>query len=189
MEYFIYNTQEAELEFGKDKTLNPKEQISQWAINYIKKHIKDRGLNFEPIIKYSEKGKPFFPLNPQLYFSISHTNRYIALCFDSNPIGIDIEKQRICNQSIANRFFHKNEADYLSHIIDKNLKDQDFTKIWTLKEAYVKAIGTGISNNFKNFYISLYPKIEIHNNPEKTSLIHKFLPEYGIYLSICIIEN
>ncbi|KAM3209038.1 hypothetical protein ACQJBY_063618 [Aegilops geniculata] len=85
-----------------------------------------------------------------LHFNISHTSSLIAcgIAMDAN-IGIDIEeKKRKTTKSIlslARRFFTASEADYLAEISDSYAQEKEFFKLWTLKEAYVKALGLGLS--------------------------------------------
>lgn len=188
MEFFVFSTNEAKDIFGEDNNLTKPKQVSLWAKQLVQKYIKDKGFTFEPIISYSQEGKPFFLNNTSLHFSISHNNNYIAICFSEKEIGIDIENKRKAKLEIAKRFLHKKEAEYLSSISDQESLDIAFTKIWTLKEAYVKCIGTGIANTFNTFYITLEPEIEIHNSKD-VQINSFYLEEQGLYVSICELEN
>lgn len=96
---------------------------------------------------------------PPLHFNISHTSSLIAcgVTLDS-PIGIDVEeKQRTTKNNIlsfARRYFSPHEVESLSIISDPEIQRLEFLKLWTLKEAYVKALGRGFSAApFKNFTI------------------------------------
>ncbi|TVU37707.1 hypothetical protein EJB05_11037 [Eragrostis curvula] len=99
-----------------------------------------------------------------LYFNISHTSSLIACCITmGTPIGIDIEeKKRKTAKSIlslARRYFTPPEVDYLSKIPDPEAQQKEFIKLWTLKEAYVKALGRGFSGApFNKFSIMLTEK-------------------------------
>ncbi|KAG4970701.1 hypothetical protein JHK85_037122 [Glycine max] len=92
-------------------------------------------------------------------------------------IGIDVEeKQRRLKNDIlafAQRFFSPHEIEMLTHIADPELRLQEFIKLWTLKESYVKAIGRGFSASpFKTFTIRLrdhHVKGDIHAPPLITS--------------------
>ena len=61
-------------------------------------------------------------------------------------IGVDIEKLRSYDERIAERFFSKEEQEYLKHTDEK---DENFTRIWTSKEAYGKFTGKGITDGLK----------------------------------------
>ncbi|XP_031399279.1 uncharacterized protein LOC116209687 isoform X2 [Punica granatum] len=64
-------------------------------------------------------------------------------------IGIDLEEKdrKIKNNivSFARRYFTAHEVEMLSSIPDPETQRQHFIKLWTLKEAYVKALGKGFS--------------------------------------------
>uniref|UniRef100_A0A9R1WVE1 holo-[acyl-carrier-protein] synthase n=1 Tax=Lactuca sativa TaxID=4236 RepID=A0A9R1WVE1_LACSA len=77
-----------------------------------------------------------------------------SLEFRKNPhgkpeIGIDVEdKQRTMKNNIlsfAKRYFTFEEVELLSAISDPEVQRHEFIKLWTLKEAYVKALGRGFS--------------------------------------------
>src|SRR5262249_14109583 len=96
-------------------------------------------------------GKPSIEsVDPQtraLSFSLSHTRGCVAFAITSNALlGIDVERidrsQRA--QEIADRFFSKEEATWLSRY-SGDLRNIHFTELWTLKEAFIKAIGVGLS--------------------------------------------
>ncbi|KAF9626213.1 hypothetical protein IFM89_031340 [Coptis chinensis] len=87
---------------------------------------------------------------PPLHFNLSHTSSLIACGVTVDmPIGIDVEeKQRKTRNnllSLAQRYFTLDEVDYLNTISNPEIQRQEFIKLWTLKEAYVKALGRGFS--------------------------------------------
>ncbi|CAI9301090.1 unnamed protein product [Lactuca saligna] len=100
---------------------------------------------------------------PPLQFNLSHTSSLIAcgVTIDSS-IGIDVEeKQRTMKNSIlsfAKRYFTFEEVELLSAISDPEVQRHEFIKLWTLKEAYVKALGRGFSGApFSTFTIRFRP--------------------------------
>ncbi|MCD7471167.1 hypothetical protein HAX54_011480 [Datura stramonium] len=96
---------------------------------------------------------------PPLHFNISHTSSLVACGVTVNsPIGVDVEaKQRTVKHNVltlARRYFSEHELEALTAIKDPQLQHQEFMKLWTLKEAYVKALGRGFSGApFKTFTI------------------------------------
>ncbi|KAH9738143.1 ACPS domain-containing protein [Citrus sinensis] len=95
-----------------------------------------------------ENGDKWCP--PPLHFNISHTSSLVACGVTVNvPIGIDVEeKQRRLKNKIlafAKRYFSPDEVKLLTAISDPEIQRQEFIKLWTLKEAYVKAVGRGFS--------------------------------------------
>lgn len=96
---------------------------------------------------------------PPMHFNISHTSSLIACGVTMDVrIGIDVEeKQRKIKHNIlafAKRYFSPYEVEILAAITDHEVQRQEFIKLWTLKEAYVKALGRGFSAApFKTFTI------------------------------------
>ncbi|XP_073004620.1 uncharacterized protein [Typha latifolia] len=98
---------------------------------------------------------------PSLQFNVSHTSSLIACGITLDVrIGIDVEeKQRKTinsTLSLARRYFSHSEVEYLGSFSDSDTQQREFIKLWTLKEAYVKALGRGFSGApFKDFTVQL----------------------------------
>ncbi|KAA8516731.1 hypothetical protein F0562_016763 [Nyssa sinensis] len=114
---------------------------------------------------------------PPLHFNISHTSSLIAcgVTVDS-LIGIDVEeKQRTIKNNIlsfAQRYFSRHEVELLTSIPDTEVQRQEFIKLWTLKEAYVKALGRGFSGApFKTFTIRYGAAISGNFNSEASEIV------------------
>jgi 4'-phosphopantetheinyl transferase len=89
--------------------------------------------------------------------SLSHSGNY-ALCAITNNdslIGCDIEthKPRVNIDAIAKSFFAENEALLLSNL-NEGEKSRFFYRLWTCKEAWLKAQGLGIANGLKRIQIN-----------------------------------
>ena len=112
-------------------------------------------LPYDIIISRDSFGKPYAPNLPGIFFSISHSENFIAAVISDNPVGIDVEKLRILPVKASKKVCCDEELHY---IFGKNKADIDFNKeqsfdtikrfleIWTAKEAYFKCIGTGIKS-------------------------------------------
>ncbi|XP_020972359.1 uncharacterized protein LOC107626383 isoform X1 [Arachis ipaensis] len=122
---------------------------------------------------------------PQLHFNISHTSSLIACGVTvGSPIGIDVEeKQRRLKNDVlafARRYFSPYEIEMLTQIADPELRRLELIKLWTLKEAYVKAVGKGFSNSpFNTFTVRLghHTKTGIHLRPHGMSKAHEITVE------------
>ena len=79
-------------------------------------------------------------------FNISHTRDSIAMVVCQKPCGIDIEAaDRAARfREVAERFFSPAEAQGL-RVLDDAAGRRRFIETWTLKEAFVKALGRGLS--------------------------------------------
>ena len=111
-----------------------------------------------------EHGKPEVVDAPvPLRFNLSHTSDHIVCVVTPNHnVGIDIEHTARKNDvlAIANRFFSKREVIDLFKLPIEQQSDR-FFDYWTLKEAYMKARGEGISLGLSNFGFSVANKPDI----------------------------
>lgn len=95
-----------------------------------------------------------------LYFNVSHSNDKIVYALSLNKnLGIDIEyiRDNVEECNIAQKFFHKNEYAFIKQLNDCNqqLAKMAFFHCWTRKEAFIKAIGLGLSHSLKEFEVEL----------------------------------
>lgn len=104
----------------------------------------------------SEHGKPSLTPNQNLEFNVSHTKGMAVLGFCRGcRIGIDVEHIRTDFQTseIAERFFSETERAAL-RAIPLEQRHKAFFRIWTRKEAYIKALGEGLSHPLHQFDVS-----------------------------------
>lgn len=100
-------------------------------------------------IIFSEHGKPMLPPDKAaLNFNISHSGKYAVCCTSDSQVGCDIERITDEHLSVAQRFFHKNEQEYLD---ESENKAEAFCRIWTRKESYLKLTGAGITTSLSDF--------------------------------------
>jgi 4'-phosphopantetheinyl transferase len=97
----------------------------------------------------NEFGKPILLADgpPPLYFNLTHSRGAIALAVSGErEVGIDIEERYrpVDYLALAERFFAQPEACHLRGLHPNELPDA-FLAIWTLKEAFVKGIGRGLT--------------------------------------------
>ncbi len=99
---------------------------------------------------YDEYGKPSLisshshSLTP--YFSISHCKEGIAVVVADEPVGIDIEGIRHWEDDLIEQVMNEEERLAVSGLAVSGEKDRWFTRLWTQKEAVLKAQGTGIQS-------------------------------------------
>lgn len=110
------------------------------------------------VLELNEFGKPSLK-NDELFFNVSHSgNLGLIAVTDITSIGVDVEKYRkeMSTEDIARRFFSEKEVkDYLS--LKKSDRLQGFFNCWTRKEAFIKAVGKGLSLPLRNFDVTLKP--------------------------------
>lgn len=111
---------------------------------------------------YGDRGKPQLELatsavNRSINFNLSHSQKYAIYGFSSHqPIGVDLEYVRDMPDAlkIAQRFFSKNEYKLICNTAATE-QNQIFFQLWTAKEAYLKAIGTGLAGSLSSIDLTL----------------------------------
>lgn len=92
-----------------------------------------------PEFLYNEHGAPYWAVGP--YFSISHCKQGIAVVVSDQPVGIDIEGMRKVDDGLVRKTMNTQEQAQIAAAANP---EQEFIRLWTRKEAYVKMLGTGI---------------------------------------------
>ena len=95
-----------------------------------------------PAIAYWPDGRPYFPAQPCLHCSISHSHRFGVAAVAVAPVGVDIEKIRPRDPRLLDYVAEESETAALRHLVANDA--ELMTLIWTLKEATAKASGLGL---------------------------------------------
>jgi 4'-phosphopantetheinyl transferase len=87
-----------------------------------------------------------------LQFNLSHSAGMVACAVSlAGEVGVDVETIRPQNSlELARRFFAPDEASQLE-TLTPDLQTEAFFRLWTLKEAYIKARGLGLSLDLAGF--------------------------------------
>lgn len=104
-------------------------------------------------------GKPFLRGEGVPVFSLSHSHE-MALCAVAacGELGADIEWHRqLAHDDLAQRFFAEDEAAALGALAEED-QAAGFFACWTLKEAYIKAKGLGLSLPLHSFSVTTHPR-------------------------------
>ncbi|MFQ5538070.1 MAG: 4'-phosphopantetheinyl transferase family protein [Gemmatimonadota bacterium] len=94
-----------------------------------------------------EHGRPHLASSPSCAFSISHTEGMVACAVGRvAALGVDVENRKRGAElmKVARRCFAPEEVRYLEARPGGG-RDEAFFRLWTLKEAYLKAKGRGLS--------------------------------------------
>jgi 4'-phosphopantetheinyl transferase len=85
---------------------------------------------------------------PWLSFNLSHTHGLVACAIArGSEVGVDVESaRRAVDAGVANAFFSEVENADLRRCASPVARATRFCQLWTLKEAYIKAIGKGLSH-------------------------------------------
>lgn len=130
---------------------HPKRRQEQQLSRYVRRQVLAGYLSIDSaqlIFAQHPLGKPYLANAPHVEFSQSHcTDQFILVCNQQGvAMGVDIEKKHrpIRTQALATRILTASELEVFERAMDQ----QDFLlRVWTIKEAILKATGLGIRLN------------------------------------------
>lgn len=125
--------------------------LSLGAALALDKLLQRRGLR-ERDQRYLEgkHGKPSLADHPEIHFSISHSSHFVACAMADCEIGIDIQHLVKVNEPLMRRVLSDEELEMVMAQQGEE-RQMLFARLWALKEAYLKAVGTGITDDFPSF--------------------------------------
>lgn len=167
---------------------NPKDRLRNLAGEALSRYVIQQTTGRLPAGAFpcSEHGKPYLE-KEDIFFNISHSGDYVAVAISSENIGVDIEKLRRNKMQVARRFFSEEEIHALQ---TTTTPDEDFTRLWSLKEAYLKYAGSGLTEALNSFTVrkgageAAYRVYTSRNMYEPVDLIHKQWQK-TYFLSVC----
>lgn len=102
------------------------------------------GIEDTPAFAYNEHDKPFLKEHPNIYFSISHCKEAVGCLISEHPCGLDIEHIRKAKTDLVRYTMSHDESEIIFSSPCPNIA---FTRLWTQKEAVLKLLGTGITDD------------------------------------------
>jgi 4'-phosphopantetheinyl transferase len=149
---------------------------------------------------YGPKGKPEFSAlqNPdRVRFNLSHSGDLALLAVARNQeLGADVEfiKPDFGGMEIAERFFSASEVRTL-FALDATERNAAFFSCWTRKEAFIKAVGEGLSLPLDSFDVTFAPGVKpeltrVEGSPSETSRWRMYdIPADPQYKAALVIEG
>ncbi|MFN3695212.1 MAG: 4'-phosphopantetheinyl transferase family protein, partial [Ignavibacterium sp.] len=140
---------------------------------YFRRKILSQYLIIEPSeieFSYNAYGKPLIsePQRSGIHFNYSHSDDFLIFAVSKNiEVGIDIELVKDLPDLIdlAKNYFSDSEFQHFHSLENKIDRINFFYKIWTRKEALLKAAGIGITDDLKS--INLMTENNLNRLAEK----------------------
>lgn len=140
---------------------NREAAVTSVAAGLLLEEIVEKELKLLPVdiqISEGKSGKPYICGYEDFNYNLSHSGDYVVMAYGDIPVGIDIEHihkdgMRKNDIAVAKRCFTVDEYSYITGAY-QNAPDR-FCMIWTMKESYLKLMGTGISVPLNSFEIDV----------------------------------
>lgn len=104
------------------------------------------------LIETGAHGKPFLK-GKKWHLSISHSGGIAGCALENCRVGLDLEMVRDFSLELAKRICTPEEWEWVQEHGDGN---RTLTKLWTLKECYMKYTGLGLSQGSRTMEFDLF---------------------------------
>ena len=118
----------------------------------------------------NEHGKPYLTDKPEIYVNWSHSGDYVICAVADREVGIDLQKMdREPKENLIRKALTKEEQEFYGSVPESERK-RLFYQYWSVKESFLKALGTGFYTSLKTFQVNFLegkPQICHHINRKK----------------------
>ena len=141
---------------------------------------------------YAEHGKPSLKNNSQLHFNLSHSRDMAAYAFSRDrELGVDVEymrRQKDLHGMIRHVGSVKEQAE-LKNLPEIEMLDA-FYRLWTRKEAFIKAVGRGLGMGLRSIHIGTQESaspinVEYKNERLAEWFVQDITPPTDYKLAVC----
>lgn len=140
-------------------------------------------------IEQGENGKPYLKDYPEICFNLSHSRDMVLAAFAPTEVGCDIEFIGETNLKLAKRFFCPEEYEYLLNQPDKEAQRQEFYRLWTLKESFMKVTGLGMKLPLNAFCFELGEEVHVRHQLDRREYIFSELQMEEYRAAVCWLKD
>ena len=126
--------------------------------------------------------------DPPVAVSLSHGGGWIAAAaYVHGRVGVDVEAGRDVAPELARRCCSTAELAWLERAADAQTRDERFLRLWTAKEAYLKAIGTGLGVDPRSVSIDWStPDLRLSGAEKDCWQFCSSAPADGVRVTVCL---
>ena len=139
----------------------------------------------------NEHGKPYLTETPEIYVNWSHSGDYVICAVADREVGIDLQKMdREPKENLIRKVLTKEEQDFYGSVSESE-KNRLFYQYWSVKESFLKALGTGFYTSLHTFQVDMeeeQPRISHHINRKNYSCRLLTFREPDYVAAVCV-EN
>ncbi len=122
------------------------------------------------------------------FFNLSHAGDIVLCAVGNQNVGCDIERVSKEPKQIARRCFCKSENEYLDSFKGQ-ARVNEFFRIWTLKESYMKMTGEGMRLRLERMEFVFGDFVQVYRDGIKCSCSIKEYEIPGYKCSVCSEEE
>jgi 4'-phosphopantetheinyl transferase len=141
---------------------------------------------YDVSVRRNSVGRPV--ADPPADVSLSHGGGWVAAAGSRcGRVGVDVEGSRAVSPALARRCLSTAELTWLGQARDAHGRRERFLRLWTAKEAYLKAVGTGLAADPRSFTVdcTVDPPRLTHAD-EPCWRFRSFTPAEGVRVTLCL---
>jgi 4'-phosphopantetheinyl transferase len=152
---------------------------------------RETGLRVEDLaFSEDEHGKPFLTNVESFRFNVAHSGSWVVCTTDDRPVGIDVERIGPFDEDVARSCLTPEELRLvLAEPAGPVQTGRRFFELWTLKESYVKALGTGLAFGLDSFRIVGFPdgvsRVAIGGRVQRDVFLRGYPTDENHAMSVC----
>lgn len=139
----------------------------------------------------NEHGKPYLTETPEIYVNWSHSRDYVICAISDQEVGIDLQKMdREPKENLIRKALTEEEQEFYRSV-PKPERQKLFYQYWSVKESFLKALGTGFYTSLHTFQVDMekeQPRISHHINRKNYSCRLLTFREPDYVAAVCV-EN
>lgn len=135
-------------------------------------------------LRYGKFEKPYLKDPDNLFFSLSHSGTRAACVFFNKEVGIDIEQITSVETGLIRYVSTDSEYHYLMNISEQGRQDE-FFRLWTAKESYMKLLGTGLLLPPEQLEVCFGEKLSMRHNGVLLPVLFEEYPMDGYKMTVC----
>ena len=149
-------------------------------------------------VRYLESGAPEVEGSSQkLFLSLSHSGDYAVCALSKQPVGVDLQKRQTVKAGLLRLFYTPKQERLFRErygiggcgMLEGEALDA-FLREWTVKESYMKMIGTGMKIGFDRICTDPGKKrVTLAEKEGVFALFREYKAPEGYFLSVCTPEN
>ena len=120
--------------------------------------IKEHGITDKPDFIFGNHEKPYLSAFPDIFFGLSHCRNSCACMIDKTETAADITDFRKISIKNARYFCSEQELQNLEITVHP---EKEVIRLWTMKECFAKADGSGLYANFKTIGSQQYQYVQL----------------------------
>ena len=141
-------------------------------------------------IIFGEQGKGYFQTVQDVFFNLSHSGERAMCVISPVETGCDVQQIQQIRWPVARRVFSTEEQNWLRKQELCGRGNEAFTRLWALKESYLKAVGKGFSAAPEKISLSFSDNRVTIESREEDQSYSFFEPNIGDdYHYACCLEN